>query len=145
MYLLCHGGQTICTSFSSTETHLSHGDGLGACGDIGDQGCEDILPAQIAERPAPVQDAWHPADLVMNPNPARDLVELSIAQALPGDYRISIWNTGGTALQDIEVRSDTPGRLHIQVPVSDLAPGVYFLRIVGPGGEQLVRTLGIFR
>jgi len=144
-YLLCHNGETICTAFPSTEVHLSHGDGLGACGDIGDQGCEDILPVQAAPKPVIATDARGSVDLVLTPNPARDVVDVTIRPVRAGEYRVGIYSTGGLEVFHQEMPVVDPGPARWRLPVNDLAPGIYFLRVDGPDGFRMIRTFGVNR
>ncbi len=134
MYLLCHNNKTICTSFSSTEVHLSHGDGLGACGDIGDQGCEDLLPYHRPWLGDPI--AAHPDDtpgLQLTPNPAAQFVDVRLRLDHPSLVDLQLYDLYGRIISSFGQYDLGAGHQHLRFPISSVPPGSYILHVTGTG------------
>lgn len=129
-YLLCHKGKTICTSFSATETHLIHGDVLGACGDIGDQGCEDILPLhEIPDIPIEYTDMnEHHEDFHLVPNPASDLVNVFFQLEAPSTIELSLFDLQGKRMHSFGKYELAKGENGIRLSLSEFQSGCYLLQ-----------------
>lgn len=141
-YLVCHNGKTICTSFSSTATHLGHGDGLGACGDIGDQGCEEILPYQVIPiSPIEYTESTHEDVFQLLPNPARDMVEVQIEIPETTLMYISLYDLQGRKLESFGEYQFVKGYHSIQLSLSGYPSGSYILQATNNGTLQYNRNL----
>ncbi len=127
-YLICHNGETLCTSFSSTETHFEHGDALGACGDLGNQGCPDEIPESIA----PISP-----DLVISdnesiilepfslfPNPAYDQINVEFELAKENQVRLILYSASGKVIKDLYIPG-YKGQNIQSVNIQDLEAGIY--------------------
>lgn len=145
-YLLCHNGKTICTSFFSTETHLAHGDGLGACGDIGDQGCEDILPFEGFPISFPgLSDATLEEAIRIVPNPTADFIELQLHAPSHLMVDIHLYDLQGRMLESFGAYDLTEGYHGIPLSVETLAPGSYMLRVTDHGLFNEIKQMVIVR
>ena len=79
---------------------------------------------------------------ILNPNPVSN--ELNITFYTKGDQtKISIFNELGSRLNIVANRKFNPGVHKIIVPVSDLVPGIYFLRIKNSSGIKTKRFVKI--
>ncbi|MBZ0267771.1 T9SS type A sorting domain-containing protein, partial [bacterium] len=77
------------------------------------------------------------------PNPARDTFsfQLDVAPDHAGRYRVVLYDVAGRVVADLEDRVVPAGRYRLQWPVrsghmSSVSPGIYFLRVTGPGVEK---------
>jgi M6 family metalloprotease-like protein len=145
-YLLCHEGKTICTSFSSTETHLDNGDGLGACGDIGDQGCEDILPYNGLPIEFPeYTDAQHEPEFRLMPNPVNDLVEVQVTLAQPTKLEMSLHDLQGRKLYVYGNHDLSRGFHGISLSVAQFQAGSYLLQVSDHEHVNYIQNLIVLR
>lgn len=76
--------------------------------------------------------------LEVSPNPVRGIARVSVSNARPGS-RLLVLDTRGRAVREIE----TAGEI-AEVDVSDLAAGVYVLRLIS-GSEAVTRRLVVVR
>jgi hypothetical protein len=67
-------------------------------------------------------------NLVLYPNPVSDILEIELPSLKES---VSIYSTDGKRV----VYTLTKGEMHFKIPVSDLIPGVYFLRAENDRGE----------
>jgi hypothetical protein len=143
-YLLCHNGNTICTSFSSTETHLSHGDGLGACGDIGNQGCEETIPIQGRPFDIPtLADALYEPEFRVLPNPADEEVNIRFRLGQPSQLKFILYTMQGQLIQSFGKYALSKGPHEIELPLASIQPGSYLLRVTDDTEMQSILKLMI--
>ena len=127
-YLVCHNGKTICTSFSATAVHLGHGDGLGACGDIGDQGCEDILPFHGLPIGNNIYaEAKQDAVFQLAPNPTSDLLEVQVDLIQPTRLELSLFDLQGREVKNFGAYDLTKGFHSISLSMAAFQSGTYLL------------------
>lgn len=67
-------------------------------------------------------------NLVLYPNPVSDILEIELPSLKES---VSIYSTDGKRV----VYTLTKGEMQLKIPVSDLIPGVYFLRVENDRGE----------
>ncbi len=145
-YLLCHNNKTICTSFSSTEVHLSHGDGLGACGDLGDQGCEEEPLFQgIPIFTPPFTEVGLEPEVHLLPNPANDVLEIQIITGQPSKVELSLYDLQGRLVRSFGNYDLLKGFNGIHVSVADFQSGSYLLSATNHAEIQLTRRMIILR
>ena len=145
-YLLCHDGKTICTSFSSTETHLDNGDGLGACGDIGDQGCEEILPYQGLPVSPVVYDVSKPEQVFkLMPNPTGDLVEVQLGIDKSTILGLTLYDLQGRKLHSFGDYELSKGYHAITLSMSDFQAGSYWLQASNHKDVQFIQQLVVVK
>jgi M6 family metalloprotease-like protein len=145
-YLLCHNGKTICTSFSSTEAHLIHGDVLGACGDIGDQGCEEILPYDgLPINPVDYDVTNIEPELQLAPNPTSDWVDVHIGIDSPKLFEMELYDLQGRKLHSFGKFDLLKGYHDIRLDLAAFQAGSYWLRAGNEADFQHIRKLVVVR
>lgn len=83
------------------------------------------------------QDFGNDRTLSVYPNPARDLLTVEAAGNWPGQLRGDLYDASGRFVTDY--RLNNGGRT--ELPVEDLAAGVYYLRLSGTGQQRTERVV----
>jgi len=84
--------------------------------------------------PSDVQDEQNQSELKLSPNPATDILEISLSQPSEGwqpseGYHIAIFNVFGMKIPPRLTSSATPQEGNLRLDVSGLSPGMYFIRV----------------
>lgn len=114
------------------KTHTLRGVGsLNADAELCTRDCvpERVTPAEplaVADFPTQVMP-------LVYPNPARDHIQINTPE-LEGAYRVTIFDRNGEAHQE-QVEQATNGQ--IGMLLKDIAPGLYYVRIISPNGLTL--------
>jgi hypothetical protein len=87
----------------------------------------------VASAPAPEPPADEIA-LTVEPNPATGCATARWRQPRAGSVRVSVFDVRGREVLVISERPRQPGEQAAEVDASALAPGVYVVRVVSPGG-----------
>ena len=122
--LICHKGKDLCVAAEAVEAHLNHGDHIGSC-------------SPDEERENPSHDSCGPNSrkdikLDIAPNPARQNIRVTMPSDFSGFENCIILSQQGRVLKNIRVT----GQCEVEIDISDLRPGVYFIKAVGPGIES---------
>lgn len=75
------------------------------------------------------------------PNPAGQLVNIRLELAKADQIRIDITDLSGRIVRSVYEGERTPGILNLEVPVSDLAQGLYLIRLSGQKEQKSGRLL----
>ena len=125
-YLLCHNGLTVCTSFSSTEVHLEHGDGLGACGDLGDQGCsEEYYYQGVPKETLVLSDDQLEPNFNLQPNPAKDVLTVEFQSVEASTLAFSLYTLQGKLIRSLGDYNTQKGYNAVITSVTELPQGSY--------------------
>lgn len=126
---VCHNGNTQCISKNALASHFAHGDKIGPCSGCNAQHREDLSDAVAGES----------LGLTLSPNPATDLVQISLdGVKTPGELRIT--NRLGATVWTMPLQE---GQTEIAVDLAEqrFASGVYFVSVRWESGwlsERLV-------
>ncbi len=80
------------------------------------------------------------ATLEVMPNPVADVLNLRITSSFVGEHKIRIFSTTGAMLKTTPV-SLQAGQTTANLPVSELAPGLYLVQLCGSGHMAAVQML----
>lgn len=165
---ICHNGNTICVSPSAVPAHLAHGDHLGACGEAPDCGEESSMQAltssddpiasnkesQIQPRTSliiPSLDAFKDMEntqtafkyVDINPNPAENVVNLTVKRGVEGPTVVSIYNHSGQLVltSKIDITVGTP----VQLNTGDLTNGNYTVQLISQDGRTMSEKMIVQR
>jgi hypothetical protein len=75
------------------------------------------------------------------PNPASSSFSIPILLEEPGEWRIGVYDLAGRLVHTVQGAS--PVSELLEIDVTGLSPGVYFLRMTGP--ETVTRRLAVVR
>lgn len=127
---VCLAGRTRCILTSQVPTYLSAGATLGACGsgktDFDGLGAEAALETSL--------DA--------GPNPADDHTRLIVTLDAAAHVKLSLYDINGREVKTILNTQHDAGTFDTDVDVSDLAPGLYIIRMQH-GDQALTRKLTV--
>lgn len=122
---------TICISPNAVETHLAHGDHLGACGI---EPCDGLYPDNIGgsgARQVVQGDENHDEAWNIYPNPAKGSASIDLIAFYEQDVDITIFNATGnviwrqpsqileTTVVEVDLEKMTPGVYHVVVRTND--------------------------
>lgn len=79
-------------------------------------------------------------EVALFPVPAEDFVNMVVPQEVQGDFQINILDNAGRILSAQNALA-SGGETTIQLPVSHLAPGLYFLQVVSESGTGISRMV----
>lgn len=119
---ICHNGHEICVAAEAVKAHLEHGDKLGTC------------PVPASEKNMP--DFGNKAEPMKTPafslfpNPVKDKIRLTMNS--DGYDRCLILSQNGLLMKSIIIK----GMCELEMDVSRLRPGLYFIKTTGPYGEH---------
>jgi parallel beta-helix repeat protein len=71
--------------------------------------------------------------VVVSPNPIHDLINISFENTQNTPIRVLVVNTNGGVVSYTTFEQLQQGKIALQVPVSDLSAGIYFVRIIQNG------------
>ena len=97
------------------------------------------LTTDVLDRPA-----LSLAPTYVFPNPTTNDFVLRLAPARPGLVSISLHDPAGRRISGRQVNLSAPGTSEVTFDTQEMAPGIYFLRISGPGIQER-RTLTVLR
>lgn len=80
------------------------------------------------------------ANLEVMPNPVDDMLNLRITSRQAGSHKINIFSATGALLKNAPVNLQA-GQTLTSIPVSELAPGLYFVQLCGDGHMTGVQML----
>jgi hypothetical protein len=76
------------------------------------------------------------------PNPAGHATRLAFTVAQEGDARVALYNVLGQEVRQVMRRRAQVGQVYdVAVPTAGLASGVYFARLMAPGGARTLRLV----
>lgn len=79
--------------------------------------------------------------LTVAPNPAHDRFTVSFHNERSSSTVLELLDVTGRTIRTVLERTLAPGELRLDVPVSDLQAGVYFLRLQRDGDQQVTRIV----
>lgn len=77
----------------------------------------------------------NPADFDLYPNPASTSVNIDFAKTLDDNYAIKIYNNLGQVISQSEINA---GADNVQIDVSDIPKGAYYISLEGGNGEKIL-------
>jgi hypothetical protein len=82
-----------------------------------------------------VSDTWEPQQVVLYPNPVVEgqPIELNLPATKTDQYTIRVLNLAGQTIhsQDLAIQPRPSGRMLINIPTTQWAPGVYYIHVRG--------------
>lgn len=75
----------------------------------------------------------NPADFNLYPNPANGYTTIDFGKALEVDYTLKVYNSLGQMVTGLDVQAGTD---NVQIDVSTLAKGTYYIALEGLNGEK---------
>lgn len=135
---------TLCVAPSAVSAHLAHGDQLGSCDIVDPCGEEQNSAMMIMQEPInPIasnsslasknlNDLNLSEDWTIYPNPAVDQLYIEKSE---NKERIEIYllDISGKAIRHLTLQNDTG-----QIETSEIADGIYFLKIISPREHKMV-------
>ncbi len=80
------------------------------------------------------------SDLIVYPNPAKDVINLQM-QGNKGIENVILYSITGQKISE----NKTKGKQNMQISTSGLSAGVYFLSVLTPDGMSIVKKINIIR
>jgi autotransporter-associated beta strand protein len=111
--MICHNGITICVASSSVQSHLDHGDYLGAC----------TAATTSAPSNANRDQSVDASKLILYPNPSTELVTLELSNPQPGAV-IRLYNANGQLLF-----TDKMPDTRKTISIKSLSSGIYYILV----------------
>lgn len=152
---LCHKGKSICVSPNAVPAHLAHGDKFGDCYEAG--GCDDSDELQNGgELQTRSESTFKPSveallalsgdkaefkGVDIYPNPAKDVISLTVNRGVEGLAVLTVYNlTGQQILQsNVDITRGVP----VQVNVAKLIDGNYTIKLETQQGFTMSENLTI--
>ncbi|NOY05330.1 MAG: T9SS type A sorting domain-containing protein [Chlorobi bacterium] len=85
--------------------------------------------------------AARPVDFSVFPNPANGALEVTYSVDVPSQLRLRLLDVLGRVVKEIDPGTVAPGKHRARFDISDLAPGNYFVALVGNGA--VIRKVNI--
>lgn len=121
---ICHNGHEICVAAQAVKAHLDNGDKLGPCSI---PPCENSIPDSRNST-----DPMKPPAFSLFPNPVKDKIRLTMNSGQDSYDRCLIMSQQGLLMKSIAIE----GMCELEMDVSRLRPGLYFVKTTGPYGEH---------
>lgn len=119
--MVCHGGNQLCVSPTSVESHLSHGDYLGPCNAVT---CGSALVASIEN---PSNTEFVNVGLQISPNPTDGDINLLFDEEIQENTVMFLSDVTGRIIAEEKL---IPGQVSHLVSVTDLPKGIYLVKIL---------------
>lgn len=82
----------------------------------------------------------------INPNPANENLSVRFAATVAGNFRISVVDIFGNEVTSATNTGYIEPAIHeIEIPVFSLIDGIYFCKIISPGGNSVIKPFIINR
>ena len=133
---VCHGTNTICIASSAVAAHLDHGDALGVCGL---QVCEPYQPPANrgnADEGLTFAGSLEIQYLEVYPNPATNMITVVLGPQNNLSTHLTVENMLGEL---VIFKVIEPGINQLEIDISQLQPGFYFLRGNHDMAQRLVK------
>jgi len=100
-----------------------------------------LISLPIGQQPAPPADSTAPTGTLLQiyPNPASTILHVVYSAVNTGTVAMSIFDAGGRRLMN-EVADKQQELLTQDIAVNNLSPGIYFLELILPYGQQVTQT-----
>ncbi len=121
--------QKLCVPVHTVESFLMRGATLGSCG-----------VSTSCETEEPVQTAPAAARLVVYPNPAEHIVNISLGGETDEEIQVVLYDKVGNSLYSTNARTSN-GSLRLDLSENQLAAGTYYLKVVSQHTTQTVRLI----
>jgi len=122
---VCHNNHTICVAQPAIQTHLDHGDHLGACG------------ARMDVTSAATQTG---ISIVAYPNPSPGQFIVKLEGFKPGKAAMMVMDVNGKLLQQQSIVLSVDKQT-VPVNLDNCATGIYFLRILTNGETKTEKLI----
>ena len=122
---VCHNNHTICVAQSAVQTHLDHGDQLGACG--------ARMDVTAAEQTGVTR-------IVAYPNPSEGQFIVKLEGFKPGKAAMMVMDGNGKLLQQRSIVLSAD-KQSVPVNLDNCATGIYFLRIITNGETKIEKLI----
>lgn len=93
---------------------------------------------QIQQFPSGIHEPGKTLSFALTPNPAKDLLRLTLSEALEADAQVYLQNTAGQLLRS---RTLPAGAQHLTIETGDLPAGVYVVTLKGKAGLGIKKVV----
>lgn len=130
---------TICVDESAVPAHLAMGCQLGACGEL-ETACSELERNHTFETQATLK----PAALSLFPNPAENVVTISLTLSKEGKYSVILYNNLGQELVYVyEGNFNEYENRTFDVNISTLENGIYMLGV--SNGSEMIENIRVIK
>lgn len=120
---ICHKGKEICVAVEAVKAHLAHGDKLGPCPTP-----DSNMDFSTTNNPRPNQIL---PGFSLYPNPVKNNVRITLNSDHANYSNCLILSQTGQLIKSFSMK----GMCELEIDVSRLRPGLYFIKVTGPYGE----------